>query len=280
MIKYILYFIIISSFIMLSCGTNETDNNKHNPIAKFNDDYLYLDDVFIPENIDSLTYIQSYIDDWVMTRMLFIEADKNLPNESKSDFNGLVQEYKNQLYINSYKELFIKQNIDTNISAEEINKFYNENIGNYKLEANVIKAIYIKIPIKAPKVYKVRKWLKSNKPEDLEKLSTYCTEHSDKFDGFNGDWIYFNDVLQFFPKKISNQKSILKYKKLLEAKDSLFYYYIDIDKYKLINDTTPVFFVKNEIVDNILKKRKKELIKQMEQDLFNDISEENIIEKY
>ena len=272
-------FLLITLFFLVSCKTNESENIKTNPVANVNGVFLYNEDIYIPENItDTAGYIDEFTDKWIQDKLIYNEAVKNLPNETKEEFNNLVQDYKSQLYLNAYKELYIKQKLDTNVMNSEIIKYYNDNIGQYKLSQNIVKAIYIRIPRKAPKVYKVRNWLKSNKPGDLEKLNTYCAQYSDKFDDFQGDWILFDDVLNFFPKKITNQASVLKYRKLFETRDSTFYYYIDVDDYKLVNDTTPVIFVKNEIIDDIIKQRKKELIKTMKQNLFEDAKSKNEIE--
>jgi len=279
MVYKLILFFVIATFVLSSCKTNESENENLNPVARVSNDYLYTEDIYIPESIeDTNSYVNEFSDNWIQDKLIYNEAIKNLPNQTKYEYNKLVEDYKNQLFLNAYKELYIKQKLDTNVSNSEILEYYKKNIGEYKLTDNIVKAIYIKIPVKAPKVYKVRNWLKSNKPEDLEKLNTYCTQYSNKFDDFQGDWILFNDVLQFFPKKISNQNSVLKYKHLLETRDSSFYYYIDVDDYKLAQDTTPVIFVKNEIIDDIIKIRKRELINRMKQDLYDDAKNKKEIE--
>jgi len=271
MVYKIFFFITFALFVLVSCKTNESDIHKGKPIVSVNDFHLYKEDIYVPENIDdSVEYIKSYTDAWVQSKLIYQEAINNLPNTTKEEFNTLVDDYKNQLYINAYKELYIKQKLDTVVSISEIEKYYKNNIGQYKLSDIIIKSIYIKIPKKAPNVYKVRNWLRSNKENDIEKLNSYCAQYSDKFDDFQGGWVYFNDVFKFFPKKISNPSSVLKYKSLFETRDSSFIYYIDVDEYKLANDTTPVVFVRNEIIDDIIKQRKKELIKTMEQNLNDD----------
>ena len=281
MLYKIILFLTFTLFVLVSCETNESDNHKSKPIAMVNDYSLYKEDIYIPENIvDSSAFIKSFIDTWVQDKLIYQEAIKNLPNTTKNEFNSLVDDYKSQLYLNAYKELYIKQKLDTVVSNFEVEKYYNINIGRYKLSDIIVKSIYIKIPRNAPKVYKVRNWLKSNKSSDIEKLNTYCAQYSDKFDDFQGDWILFDDVFKFFPRKVSNPSSVLKYKSLFETRDSTFIYYIDVDEYKLENDTTPVIFVKDEIIDDIIKQRKKELIKTMKQNLYDDASNKKEIVYY
>ncbi len=273
--------IIFALFVIVSCKTNESDRHKSKPLAMVNDYYLYKENIYIPENIiDTNGFVKSFVDNWVQDKLIYKEAKKNLPNTTKNEFSNLIEEYKNQLYVNAYKELYIKQKLDTVVSNSEIEKYYNINIGRYKLSDIIIKAIYIKIPRNAPKVYKVRNWLKSNKTIDTEKLNTYCAQYSDKFDDFQGAWILFDDVFKFFPRKVSKPSSVLKYKSLFETRDSTYIYYIDVDEYKLKNDTTPVVFVKNEIIDDIIKQRKKDLIKTMKLNLYEDAKNKNEIVYY
>jgi len=279
MVYKLILFLTFASFVLIACKTNESENHKGEPIATVNEFNLYKEDIYIPENLDdSINYVKSFIDTWVQDKLIYQEAVKNLPNTTKSEFDILVNDYKSQLYLNAYKELYIKQKLDTIVPNSEIEKYYKYNIGRYKLSDIIVKSIYIKIPRNAPKVYKVRNWLKSNKTTDIQKLNTYCAQYSDKFDDFQGDWVFFKDVFKFFPRKISNPSSVLKYKSLFETRDSSFIYYIDVDAYKLKNDTTPIVFVKNEIIDDIIKQRKKELIKTMKQNLYEDaISKKEIV---
>jgi len=281
MIYKLILLTTFALFVLISCKTNEADKHKSKPIAKVNDYFLYKEDIYIPENIvDSNDYIKLFVDTWVQDKLIYQEAIKNLPNITKNEFSSLVDDYQSQLYLNAYKELYIKQELDTVVSNSEIEKYYNTNIDRYKLYDIIVKSIYIKIPRNAPKVYKVRNWLKSSKTNDIEKLNTYCAQYSDKFDDFQGDWILFDDVFKFFPRKVSNPSSVLKYKSLFETRDSTFIYYIDVDDYKLKNDTTPVIFVKNEIIDDIIKQRKKELIKTMKQNLYDDATNKKEVVYY
>ena len=50
------------------------------------------------------------------------------------------------LYINSYKDLIVNTRIDSLVSTSVIDSFYNLNSNNFKLNENLLKFRYVKVP--------------------------------------------------------------------------------------------------------------------------------------
>ena len=64
----------------------------------------------------------------------------------KEDKAKIVEKYKVDLYINSYKDLIVNSRIDSIVTDQEIESFYNRNIDNFKLNENLLKYRYLKVP--------------------------------------------------------------------------------------------------------------------------------------
>jgi hypothetical protein len=276
----IIYIIVIMLIVtILSCNNNIKKEDDNSIIAKIGENYLYYNQIFIPNNItDTAEFIKNETNKWIKNQLLYIEAVKYLPKEEKEAIEPLINDYKQQLYINSYIDLYVKTKLDTIVTNNEVFEYYNKNKIFYKLPENIVKAIFIKIPANAPKINKIENLLKSKKEKDVEKLNIYCAKYAEKFDDFKGNWVEFSEVLKLIPNQIENSTSTLKNKHILTSKDSLYYYFIDIYDYKLEKDTTPLIFVKNEIIEQISKKKKKDIIKKLEYDLMKDNENKKTIE--
>lgn len=262
--------LFVSSLAFFSCSNkNETEKNGK-IIAQTQKAKLYLNDIDIPQEQDSSEYLKKYAKDWLTTQLLFEESEKYLNEKEKQKLQKLINDYKKFLYITNYKQYYTDKNLDTIISKSDLFNYYRQNKANYILKENIVKATYIKVPRKAPKVWQVRKWVKSNKAGDVELLNAYCVQYADKLDDFDGEWIAFNKVLSIFPKQVSNQEYTLKHKDFLETRDTSFYYYLDIDSFKLVNDTAPMSYIEPQLSDKILAKRKKELLLQLKNNIFDD----------
>ena len=272
---YILFILIVA----VSCKEEETiQNNDY--IAKVGDKYLYKKDIasiIKNYNNDSSSVANNIINNWIIEQLEYREAIKNIPKDNP-EIEKLIDEYRTFLYIDRFKKEYVKNNIDTIVDKTSIQEWYDKNKSLFILDKNIIKATYIKTDVKAPKLYKLKQWLRSDKIEDQEQISAYCVKNAEKYDDFGESWVVFDDILKNIPKKINNSTSFLKYSKQIEVRDSASYYLLYIKEYKLIGDTSPVSFIQNEVAKNILKQRKKELLINLKNNLLEEGKSKKIVE--
>lgn len=143
--KSIPYFFIITIFF--SCeffdfGKKEEFVEK--PIASVFNVHLYQKDIvdLLPKNVsksDSLLMVKSIINNWAIQQLFKQKAEENLSIEENQVYTRLVDDYKQSLLINGYKERLIQQQLDTIISEEEILEYYNNNNRNFRLNEELIK---------------------------------------------------------------------------------------------------------------------------------------------
>ena len=67
-------------------------------------------------------------------------------SQLKSEIDELVNNYRVDLYINSYKDLIVNSRIDSIVTNEQIDSFYSMNLNNFKLNENLVKYRYVKVP--------------------------------------------------------------------------------------------------------------------------------------
>lgn len=230
---------------------------------------------------DSIDFTKSYIDNWIKEQVFLTKAEMHLSEEQK-DVQEKLQNYRNSLIIYRYQEQYIKDNLDTVITSEEIQKYYEENTPNFLLNQNLVKAIYVKVAIDKPwgELNKLVRWLNSTKEEDQKELYSYCTENAENFDDFQRDWVGFNMIQMQFPKKVKNPESTLKWKKFFQAKDTAYHYYVKIDEFVAKSEVAPLNYIVENIKTIIINKRKITLIESLEKDLMNDALNRDLIKIY
>ena len=202
----ILFFVL---FLIAGCNSSDNEIEKI-PLAKVHDTYLYDVDIkgLFTSNIskeDSIIIAKNFISEWVKKQLLLKKAELNL-NKENSDIEKQIEDYRSSLLIFKYKQELINQKLDTVVTEQEIEEYYNEYSANFVLNHNIVKAVFLKISKEAPEIDKVKRWYKSNDPENLSRLEDYCYQYATKFDDFNNEWIPFNNLLIEIPTNIDDQE--------------------------------------------------------------------------
>ena len=243
------------------------------PVARVGEVYLYRED--IPSNFvsgvsheDSVKFMENYIRQWVSDQLIVEKAKLYLPAPAMADIEKQVQKMRDDLMIYRYEQELILQKLDTIVEDTLVERFYNEHTELFALEENIVKVIFIKIPLSAPNIAQVRRWYRSNRERDLKKLENYCYQYAMKFDDFEDHWISFNFILEQIPLKVSNQERYLRYNPFIEARDSVAQYFIRVNEYRLRGTTAPLEYVSEEIVRTLLNERKMKFLRELENNIY------------
>ncbi|MFZ4521411.1 MAG: hypothetical protein ACOYNC_06885 [Bacteroidales bacterium] len=275
--------LILLLIIAASCSSYFKKKNER-VLARVYDDYLYeseLNGVVSPGTLpkDSLVITRSFIDSWVRQRLMIQQAEKNLSG-AQMDFSKQLENYKNSLTIYTYENALVRQKLDTLITEEETQNYYDANQPNFLLKDNIVQVQYVKLPLKSPLSKQIKKLLSSGDQDDKNKLSDLCEKSAADYflDGEN--WLLFNDLLKQIPIKTYNQEEFLKNHRDLEYQDSMFVYLVRFKDFKIKESVSPLSFEKQRIRDIILNKRKIELIGKMQDDIFANARKKNMFEIY
>jgi len=270
--KYGLFILSVLCFI-LSCK-NEVKKEENNPLARVQNKYLYASELIgvVPGGLstdDSLAIIKDYIEKWVRKELMLGKAEENL-TESQKDVQKQIDEYRTSLLIFKYEQNLIQEKLDTIVTEEEIEKYYKENNSNFILNKNLVRALYIKLPRNAPDIWKVRRWYASDKEEHIKDLDAYCFKYAEKYDYFNEDWVYFDEISQQMPNLGGSDYNVLKYRDKIEVRDSTYQYFLRIYESKLEGSVAPLEFIKQDIITILLNKRKIQYINRLETEIYNN----------
>ena len=111
-------------------------------------------------------------------------------------------------------------------------------------------------------------------------MNEYAHQFSEKFFLNDSLWILFDDLVKEVPIKFTDEKEFFRNVNHIEVEDSLSYYFVFINDYRLKNDVAPLRFEKSNIKNIILNKRKLNLLNKVKSDLYQQALLDNDIEIY
>lgn len=280
------YFYLTLSLIFLQSCTYFTvkKDSIREPVARVNDVYLYKDDLtaVFKKDItkqDSIILVNNYINNWIKQQLLLSKAQLNLENKN-TEFEDLVKKYREDLFINSYKEAVVKQYLDTIVTEDDIDEFYLNNNELFKLNEELIKLKYIKIGKDALNKNELIRLFKSTKNSDFEKLKQKAI-FSQSHHLNDSIWIKYSDLTNEIPiLKTEDKQELLKKDNFIQKEDSLSLYLVTIKKVLQSNETAPKSYITPTVKQMILHQRKLLLLRNIEETLINDATKKQQFEIY
>ncbi len=254
-------------------------------IARVNDVYLYQDelagivsDKTAPE--DSAVRVQTYVDSWIRKQLLISQAMKTI-DINEAEVERKVLEYRYTLIGYEYQNFYINKNLNDSVTQEDIQKYYNEHIDNFILKQNIVRGTFIVVPKGAPRTNRLKELIYSNKEKDLTELRSFCLSFSTAYHIADSTWMEFDKLVVGSPlAEIPNKVQFLKSNPYYETSDAESLYFLKIDEYKISDNASPLEFVKGEIINIILNKRKVELAKKLEDDVYENAAKRKDFEVY
>ena len=277
-ILFSFFYITSCDFLQFKKGVIGEDEVGSEPLASVGDIFLFPKDVvgIVPSGIsksDSIDLLERHIKTWVKRQLLIAEAQKHLTFD-EVELERRVLEYRYALMMHEFEKYNISININTNITEEEIESYYQANIENFELKQNILRGYFIQLSKDAPKLSRFRYLLRSNREKDIEELKSYAYSYGTKVHLDDSIWVNFEDVINNTPfMDIPNKTDFLRRNKFYETPDDTHIYFLKISQFKIQNDISPLEFVRDDIQKIILNKRKVMLTKKLEEDIYKNAIE-------
>ena len=273
-------FLILITILLSSC--NELTSIKNDKlVSRVGENYLYeseITDFSLYE--DSLIRMKVFIDSWARENILFDLSLVNLDQKSIINLDELIERYKRDLYINSYKDILINSMVDSIISDSEIDEYYDKNLNKFKLNEDLIKFRFVKIPLDNINLNKIRNGLIRYSSFDMELIDSLSFQLA-SYNLNDSLWItkrdFFNQV-DFV--NYENQKKYVKKGQLISKRDSMYVNLLFIDDILQANSLAPRSYLTDRIKSTIYNNRKILLIKELNKEIINDAIKSKKYELY
>ncbi len=261
---------IFISFLFLGCQIISEDKSD-DLVARAGGNFLYQNELPSFSSLeDSLLRYTNYVESWAKEKILYDLSLTNLSQTKKNDLDLLVEKYKVDLYINSYKDLLVNSRIDSIITYEEIESFYSKNVNNFKLKENLIKYRYLKLPVSNINIDNIRTYIQRLDNDDRNFLDSLNFQFAD---------IKINDTIWFTEREVissidfinqRNKSNYIKVNRLFEVEDDQYLTFFIIKDLLKSGNIPPLSYLYDRIKTNIINQRKLNLIKSINKEVLED----------
>lgn len=263
------------------CGVFEKEADR-TPVAKVRDHVLYADELqgLSPSGAsaeDSTMVVENHIRQWATQMLLMDKAELNLTEEQKN-VSKQLEEYRRSLIIYLYEKQLVGQLLDTLITDEQVETYYNENKDNFELQDNIVRALFVKLDKDSKEVDKVRKMMRSSNEEKFLELEAFCAQHAIASYLNVEQWIRFDELIGLIPETPYLNLNYFSRYNYAHVNDSTGHYLLYVKEIQYKNAVSPLEFEAENIRNIILNQRKLKLVQKVEKDIFNEAVSKNQFE--
>lgn len=239
-------------------------------------------DAAVPSGLtgsDSVSYVESYIDRWVIRQLKLQEAEL-IFSSSEADIDRMVEEYRQSLLIRKIENYYLEKDTAFAISDEDIEAYYNAHKSEFKLSQPVVKGYIVFVPEK----YRRREWLlqlfRSGKDDKFAEAEQVCLKSNFRLSKFE-EWTDAQEFMSHLPLP-----RVEKYDKYLENRnlqsihyDSSYCYFRVSDMLK-VGEVMPLAMARDKIVRILTNRRQGEVIRSNEERMLRNAEHNGQIKFY
>ncbi len=277
------YVFLLLILLVSSCQLKEVSSDKI--VARVHNHYLYASEVnaHIRENVsfaDSASMAKNYINAWVKEQLLLQKAVFNLNPSQQASLERLIRQYRNDIFIKTYQEEWLKSRMDTLVTSQEIEAYYDENKQNFKLHQDLVRGRYVQLPLTNFNKASVSRALRRFNEIDRNYLDSISLQFNSA-DLNDSVWFrpqaFFNRINRSSPKEYDRY---LKSKRFFEIEDSIDLYLIFVKEVRRRNEIAPLSHINPTLKQILLNKRKLETMRQFNNDILKEAIQNKTLEIY
>jgi hypothetical protein len=252
-----------------------TKNQEDQAIAEVGGIILYKKELaaLLPIGIagsDSASLAQKTVNDWIKKQLILAKAKSEIAYDEK-EIERKVTDYRYELVTHEFEKFYINAHLNKEVSSVEIQAYYDQRPANFLLKQNIVKCLYVKIPSDFSGMNQLRRNIRSyptTNKSDIEAISYQYASQSFLEDSL---WVSFDEVIMNTPLKgMANKVQFLENTTFTETRDNDYTYLLRIIDYKTSENISPIEFVKEDIVNIIINKRKLALKKELEKTIYEE----------
>ena len=273
----IIAVIIIVLPILSSCRAISSFLKGGEVVAEVGSEKLYRSDLdaIMPKGIsqqDSIYLAKQYINTWA-AELVFLGIAEEQLSKTERDVTKELEDYRKSLLKYRYEQLYVNERLDTAVSDDLVEEYYNSHKEKFVLSRPLVKARFLSISDESPAKEQIRKRMSSNDVEDLVEADSLAYSSAYKFTTWSDAWVDVTVLSREFPMDYETMLAQVR-NKWIEKVDTLgvarLAYISDMMKK---GEVAPIEYSAPAIRDIIISARKQSLISSLEQDLLNDARE-------
>ena len=274
---YIITAILIVLPALSSCRAISSFLRGGEVVAEVAGEKLYRSDLdaIMPKGISSedSTYLaRQYINTWASELVYLGIAEEQL-SKSEKDVTKELEDYRKSLLKYRYEQLYVNERLDTAVSDDLVEEYYNAHQDKFVLGRPLVKARFLSISDESPAKDQIRKRMSSGEVDDLIEADSLAYSSALKFTTWSEEWVDVTVLAREFQVDYETMLGQVK-NKWIEKVDTLgvarLAYIPEMIKK---GEVAPLEYSAPAIKDIIISSRKQALISTLEQDLLKDARE-------
>ncbi|MEM9836780.1 MAG: hypothetical protein AAF828_09780 [Bacteroidota bacterium] len=214
---------------------------------------------------DSTLIIQAFVNRWIKDAVLQWESERNLPADLNID--RLVRDYRSSLVRSTYEKVLVEQLLDSTITQQQLEAYYETNKQQYQLEKPIIRCYFIKVPYPTPEENQLRELWNNGEVQDTAALQDYCYRFAQIALLKDSSWYSLDEIAKQFPEGTLSADNVQS-KREFSQQDGQYRYYFRLFELKPRLEIAPLSYVENQARRVILHNRSRKVLEDAKQEIF------------
>jgi hypothetical protein len=268
--------LILGSGLLVGCTSNDKAKpsaNSKQVLARVGSQSLYWADIadVIPKATspaDSVAFLKRYADGWIRKQLLMKQATAETQGDA-DDIDKKVAEYREYLVLQAFEEHYVSKNMDTIVTDQEITDYYRTNPENFTLQQNIVRARLVAVPKNVPTLERARNWMQVDNARNRKELQSFAYRFAN-FYHLDSSWVALDELVRNTPFRDMEKGRLLKNNRFTETSDQQNVYLLVVKEYRLPSQPAPLVFIKPQIRDILIHRRKVKMIQELEKKVYED----------
>ena len=229
-------------------------------------------DMVIPSGIspeDSARLAKQFINTWALDQIFLERAEQQL-SKAEMDVTKELEAYRRSLLKFRYEQLYINERIDTSVTDDEVQEYYETHKDRFVLQRPVVKARFISIASDSPVLKTIKKKMSSDEAEDILEADSLAFSSAYRFATWNNVWIDASTLAREFGQESASVLASMKAGWIERTDTSGISDIAYISEITPKGSMSPIEYSTPFIKDMIISARKQSLITSLERDLLED----------
>lgn len=264
---------------LLSC-TNVFETK----VCKVGDEILYETDLNTMIRLFYADYEEEKAKDlaikqWAIQQRIKLRLKETLPDVHLKNALQTQQELM-ALNLFELENEYIQSHLDTIVSENEIQDYYNKHRENYKTQSYIVRALYIKIPDTVASVLDIDTHYMLNNDKDREEIKKYANLYATNFYFEENRWIFFDDLVREIPISPNEKNELISNRGKAKFSEKGETHYINILDYRTKSISSPLETERDVIKRHVLTRKINDLRESAKETILRNVEKEYPITYY
>ena len=272
--------LIVVAGALRSCDFISNIIHADKVVAKIGKQKLYASELadIIPSGMDpedSVNLALQYVNNWA-SEILFSQVAETQLSKSEQDVSEELEDYRRSLLKYRYEQRYINERLDTVISYNQVEQYYNSHQELFVLEVPIVKGRFLDIMQESPNLEILKSKMSSSDYFDLAQADSLAYSSALKYSDTSDKWVDMVTFARAFGEDYGTLLSKMDSYGFIEIPDERgdvkIAYICEIQK---AGTLASLDYCEDRIRDIIISNRRHALLVELEQGLLKDAQKRN-----